>query len=303
MKKTIKLFSIFCLILVLCSSLFAGCDLFGGGSDGVERYNDELTSATGKWFLMDDSDTYFEFDGTKNVMTVKYFEDGAFKYDGKFRAIYKGLGDDVVTPLTYVVKRSDKAKEDWINCYVENFKQDFTQFTIMNIEEDLGMIDASLYSHVYRISELPYKMGTYILEGKEFKQESDNYKYAKEFYIPSGTYSLSSGESFTFLVTKPTTQELFQYRNGDTIVEGTYMMAQDKKTVYLYISHDQYSKVTKADKEHYDTTFDIYYPPDIYLRGDFSNSEHLIINDLYHHGESPIEVPDSAWTFGKYIKN
>lgn len=301
MKKTIKLFSVFCLIFVLCSSLFVGCDLFG--KDDVERYNDELTSATGKWFLIDDADTYFEFDGSKNVMTFKYFEDGVQKHDGKFRVVYKGLGDDVITPMTYVITRSDKTKEDWINCYVEDFKQDFSQFTIMNIEEDLGMIDASLYSHVYRISELPYKMGTYILEGKEYKEDTNNYKYANEFHIPSGTYSLSSGESFTFLVTKPTTTELFQYKNGNVLVEGTYRMAQDKKTIYLYITHDQYTKVTNADKERYDTTFDIYYPPDIYLRGDFSNGEYIVINDLYHHGESPIETPDSAWTFGKYVKN
>lgn len=301
MKKTIRLLFVFCLIFVLCSSLLAGCDFLS--EDDVERYNDELTSATGKWFLVDDTDTYFEFDGSKNVMTFNYFEDGVRKYDGKFRAVYRGLGDDVITPMTYVITRSDKAKEDWVNCYVENFKENFTQFTIMNIEEDLGMIDASLYTHVYRISELPYKMGTYILEGNEYKEDSNNYKYANEFYIPSGTYSLSSGESFAFLVTKPTTTELFQYKNGDVVVEGTYRMAQDKKTIYLYIEHDQYSKVTNADKERYDTTFDIYYPPDIYLRGDFSNSEYIVINDLYHHGESPIKIPDSAWIFGNYVKN
>lgn len=300
MKKSIKFFSVFCLIFVICSFLLTGCDIFG--DDKVEKFDNELKSATGTWFFMDDNDTYFEFDGSKNVMTFKYFEDGTQKYNGTFRVVYKGLGEDVITPLTYIITRSDKTKEDWINCYVEDFKQDFSQFTIMNIEEDLGMIDASLYSHVYRISELPYKMGTYILEGKELKEETDNYKYANEFHIPSGTYSLSSGESFTFLVTKPTTTELFQYINGDVLVEGTYSMAEDKKTIYLYIEHDQYSKVTNADKENYDTTFSIYYPPDIYLRGDFSNSEHLIINDLYHHGESPIKTPDSAWVFGKYVK-
>lgn len=305
MFKKCKLFLIIFLLLV-CSCLLTGCDLIGeitGGGNSNNKYNDELQSITGKWVLLNDNDTYFQFDGSNKSMTVSYFEDGTSKYTGNFRAIYRGVGSDVGTPLTLIVTRSDKEKEDWISCYTENFDDNFTQFTIFDEEEDLGIIDGTVYTHIYRISELPYKMGTYILEGNEYKQETNNYYDGNYYVIPNGTYSLDSGESFTFFFSKPKSYERFQFKKGDTVIEGVCTIHQDKKTIYLYIEHDPYSKVTKADKEFYDTTFSINYPPDFYLRGDFSNKDNIIINDLYHHAESQTKIEDSIWTFGTYNKN
>ena len=307
MKKIITLFSFFLLITISC--MLTGCDILNdlldgaGSNNSKENFDSELESSTGKWLMKNDEDTYFIFDGSKNVMTYSYVEDGINKYTGTYRVVSKGTSKDVITPLTFIFTRSDKEKEDWIGCYVEDFKSDFTQFTIMSEEEDLGMIDGSIHTYIYRISELPYKMGSYILEGNDYKVESDNYKYSNEFCIPSGTYTLETGERFTFLYTKPVTNELFQYVNGETIIEGTITIAEDKKTIYLYIENDPYNKVTDADKERYDTTFRIYYPPDFYLRGDFSNPNKIVINDLYHHTESPSEVEDSTWVFGTYSKN
>ena len=307
MKKITNLFSV--LLLTTISCVLASCDLLndllgGNGSNNSEKHFDsELESSTGKWLLQDDTDTYFTFDGSKNVMTYSYVEDGISKYSGTYRVVSQGTGKDVITPLIFVFTRSDKDKEDWIGCYVEDFDNDFTQFTIMSEEEDLGIIDGSIHTYIYRISELPYKMGSYILEGNGYKVESDNYKYSNQFCIPSGTYTLETGERFTFLYTKPVTNELFQYVNGETIVEGTITISEDKKTIYLYIENDPYNKVTDADKEHYDTTFSIYYPPDFYLRGDFSNPNKIVINNLYHHLESPSEIEDSIWVFGTYNKN
>ena len=307
MKKIISLFSIFVFIVVSC--MLTSCDiangLFGdnGSKNSAENFDKELESSTGKWLMQDDEDTYFTFDGSENVMSFNYVEDGVDKYSGTYRVVSKGTGKDVLTPLTFIFKRSDKTKEDWIGCYVEDFKTNFTQFTIMSEEEDLGMIDASIHTHIYRISELPYKMGSYILEGNDYKIESNNYKDSNRFCIPYGTYKLETGESFTFLYTKPGSYELFQYINGDIIVEGVITIAEDKKTIYLYTENDPYNKITKADQERYDTTFTIYYPPDFYLRGDFSNPEYILINDLYHHSESPSEIKDSTWVFGTYNKN
>ena len=266
MKKNINLLSV--LLLTTTSCVLTGCDfiddfLGGNGSNNNEKnFDSELESSTGKWLLQDDADTYFTFDGSKNVMTYSYVEDGISKYSGTYRVVSRGTGKDVITPLTFIFTRSDKDKEDWVGCYVEDFDSDFTQFTIMSEEEDLGIIDGSIHTYIYRINELPYKMGSYILEGNEYKVESDNYKYANQFCIPSGTYTLETGERFIFLYTKPVTNELFQYINGETIVEGTITIAEDKKTIYLYIENDPYNKVTDADKERYDTTFGIYYPPD-----------------------------------------
>lgn len=294
------------LCLIACMLLLGGCDLLSGPANNeapkVDEYEDELQSSTGKWILLDDDDTFFTFDGSKGVMTFSYVEDDTEKYSGSFRVVYRGIGKSVITPLTFIFTRSDKAKEDWIGCYVEDFDTDFSQFTLFTEEEDLGMTDGSIYTHIYRISELPYKMGTYVLQGREYKEESNNYKYADSYCIPTGTYTLPSGESFTFLTVKKNARELFRYVNGDIVIEGTYTIASDKKTIYLYIEHDPYSKVTKADKDKYDTTFDLNYPPDFYLRGDFSSSDHIKINDLYHHTYSPTEIEDSAWVFGTYTK-
>lgn len=298
---------IFLMLLFVFVFTLTGCDFLGdifediSNSDG-EKYDHEFESSTGCWKLSGDEDTYFIFDGSKGVMSLRYIEDGNPKYSGTYRAIYRGIGKNVLTPLAILITRSDKEKEDWLSCYVEDFHEDFTQFTIMAEEEDLGMISGSFYTHIYRISELPYKMGTYVLEDKDYKEESNNYRDADSLYIPNGTYALETGERFTFLMTKPMSRELFQYKNGDVVVEGTFFMASDRKTIYLYIEHDPYSKVTNADKDEYDTTFDIYYPPDFYLRGDFSNSDSIIINDLYHHSESPTEIQDSTWKYGTYVK-
>lgn len=301
MKKIINLFSI--LFLVTISSILFSCDilnsLVGGNSS---EFDDELESSTGTWLLQDNEDTYFTFNGNKNVMTYSYVEDGVSKYSGTYRVVYRGNGKDVSTPLTFIFTRSDKDKEDWIGCYVDDFESNFTQFTIMSEEEDLGMIDGSIHAYIYRISQLPYKMGCYILKGNDYKIESNNYKYSNQFCIPSGNYSLETEESFTFLYTKPETYELFQYNNGEIIIEGILTIASDKKTIYLYIENDPYNKVTNEDKEHYDTTFGIYYPPDFYLRGDFSNPNHIIIDGLYHHSESKSEIEDSMWIFGTYKK-
>ena len=257
MKKIINLFSI--LFLATISSMLFSCDILNGLVGGnSSEFDDELESSTGTWLLQDSEDTYFTFNGNKNVMTYSYVEDGVSKYSGTYRVVYRGNGKDVSTPLTFIFTRSDKDKEDWIGCYVDDFESNFTQFTIMSEEEDLGMIDGSIHTYIYRISQLPYKMGCYILKGNDYKIESNNYKYSNQFCIPSGNYSLETEESFTFFYTKPETYELFQYNNGEIIIEGILTIASDKKTIYLYIENDPYNKVTNEDKEHYDTTFGIY---------------------------------------------
>lgn len=307
-KKTIWIKYLVCIVcvflLISTCCMLTGCDifdsLFDSGDSNEKEYDSELPSATGKWQLIDDADTYFIFDGAKNAMTYRYVEDGSEKYHGTFRVVYKGLGKDVLTPLTFIFTRSDKNKEDWVGCYAEHFDSSFTQFTVMSEEEDLGMIDGSIHTHIYRISELPYKMGSYVLEGHTYTEESNDYSDANKFCIPNGTYVLESGEAFTFLSPKPRTPELFRYVNGDIVVEGVLTIAEDKKTVYLYIENDPYNKVTNADKDRYDTTFGIYYPPDFYLRGDFSNPDRIVINGLYRHTATPSTVEDSTWVFGTY---
>lgn len=301
--KKVKLFLLINLVICLLISL-TSCGIFNnqGKKDNTEEFNDELTSSTGRWNLMGDDTTYFIFNGTKNKMTLEYYEESTLKYSGTFRVVYRGNGKDVVTPLTFIITRTDKEKEDWLGCYVDNFKEDFTQFTIMYMEEDLGMIDATIHTHLYRINEMPYKLGTYILESKTYKEEANNYKYANELSIPSGTYELNENTSITFLMTKPTTSYPFMYQHNDTVIYGYVQIAYDTKSLYLYIDHDPYEKVINDDKKYYDTSFSLYYPPNFYLRGEFNHHDKLIINDLYHHTEDRTGIDEGIFVFGTYNK-
>ena len=87
------------------------------------------------------------------------------------------------------------------------------------------------------------------------------------------------------------------------MLQGIFNIAQDRRTIYLYIEHDIYEKVRESDKKDYDTTFSLNYPPDFYLRGNFdTDANSLVIDGLYHHDYSPTEIDDSVWVFGTYNK-
>jgi len=295
-------FIVLLLIVAVVSVMLAACDLsFGAGSD-VTRYDESFEASTGKWLLLDNETTYFVFDGSAGVMTFSYYEDGALKYRGKFRAVYKSSADADI-PLTFAVTRNDKVKEDWINCYVENFEESFTQFSVTFEEEDLGVIDGTVYTHVYRISEMPYKIGTYVLDGNDYKPFNKTGFDDGQYRIPEGTYVCNGGQSLTVFPIMNESYSLFIYTNGETVIEGMFNIAADRLTIYLYIEHDIYQKVRAVDKGDYDTTFSLNYPPDFYLRGNFDTSNNsIVINGLYHHPESSTEIKDSVWVFGAYTK-
>lgn len=297
-----KKFALLLLILTVVSIFLTSCDSIFGGDSDVVKYTDKMESATGTWRLLDDEDTYFVFDGAEKIMTFSYFEDGAKKYSGSFRAVRR-TDEDATTPLSFILTRTDKEKEDWLSCYTESFDTSFTQFSIMLLEEDLGVADGTVYTHVYRLSEMPYKIGTYVSDGNDYKAFSKTGFDDGKYRIPEGTYACEGGQSLTVFPLMNQSFSLFRYENGDDVVEGIFNISEDRGTVYLYIEHDIYQKIRQADVEDYDTTFSTYYPPDFYLRGNFDTSSNsIVINDLYHHEYSPTEIEDSVWVFGTYEK-
>ena len=309
MKRIIKY--VLTLLLIIPLFTLSACDLFNGGSNSKKdstTYNEELTSSTGKWYLLNDnkesSDTYFEFNGSKDIMTFKYVEEGNDKLGGSYRVVYRENNGQNATTLTFVFKVNSREKEDWLYAYADDFETDFTQFTTIREERSEGMNDGRIYAHIYRLSELPYKLGTYVKQGKEFKEERDNYKYANYYQVPNGTYSLDEDVYMTFFMPKPYSYALFRYVNGNQIIEGVYWTATDKKTIYLYIEHDPYEYIRREDRENYDMTFSHDYPPDFYLRGNFELSNNsIVINDLYHHEYSPTKIEDKVFRLGTYTKN
>ena len=309
MKKLIKL-------LVIPFALFSltGCDLLSGvfgGGESAQNNDKEYDATTGKFCYIDENkqatDNYFIFDGSKNVMSFEYYESGAKKLAGTFRfVITADKGKDRSYCFMYCFDKKDGEKEDVVYCYSDDFStyETFTQFTIMQEEKKFTNSDKLVDFHTYRISELPYKMGTYVREGSSFKEEKDEYLYADQYFIPSGTYVLNENVSFTSFWTKQRHGALFAYRNGDVIYEGMYWITSDKTKTYNYIQHDMSQKVTRADKEIYDTTFDIYYPPDVFLHGDFDVTEQkpsITINDLIIQEHAP-NFPDNFWQMGTYTK-
>ena len=291
------------LIVATVSAMLSGCDLFfGHKSNGTVNYDEKMDASTGKWLLLDEEDTYFVFDGSEGVMTFSYYEDGALKYQGGFRSIYRSL-DDAKTPLTFILTRSDKEREDWISCYAEGVDKGFTQFSIIYAEEDLGVTDGTVYTHVYRIGEMPYKFGTYVLEGNSHKSYSKDIYSDGQYRLPEGTYTAEGSQSLFVLPLINQSFSLFIYTNGETVIEGIFNISEDRKTLYLYIENDIYEKIRKSDKDNYDTTVSIYYPPDFYLRGSFDNNDNsIVINGLYHHPYSPTEIQDSVWVFDTYTR-
>ena len=303
MTKTSRRFIALLLVVATVSVMLSGCDLiFGQKTDDTVNYDEKMDASTGKWLLLDEEDTYFIFDGSEGVMTFSYYEDGALKYQGSFRSIYKS-SSDAKTPLTFILTRSDKEKEDWISCYAEGVDKGFTQFSIICAEEDLGFIDGTVYTHVYRIGEMPYKFGTYVLEGNSHKSYGKDIYNDGQYRLPEGTYTAEGGQSLFVLPLINRSYSLFIYTNGETVVEGIFNISEDRRTLYLYIENDIYEKVRKADMDNYDTTVSFYYPPDFYLRGSFDNNDNsIVINGLYHHTNSPTEIQDSVWVFDTYTR-
>lgn len=234
-------------------------------------------------------------------MTFSYVEGGEKKYGGNFRVVYKGNGSDSTYTFNWILTREKSEKDDWVYCYADDFESSFTQFTTIKEEQDLGVTDGRVYSHIYRPSELPFALGTYVKEGAAFKRERDDYEYANRYQLPAGTYYLDESTYFEIIMPKPYAYALFAYHNGVETVEGVYWTANDKKTIYLFLDHGPYDYVKKQDRSDYDTTFSNYYPPDFYLRGNFDVADNsFTVSELYHHGESKTAVPDSVWKFGTY---
>lgn len=292
----------------LLFTCLVGCEFFGGSAKNYEK---EYTPTTGKFCYLDENkqatDNYFLFDGSKNAMTFEYYENGAQKLSGIFRFVVPSeKGTKRTYCFSYCFDKKDGEKEDVVYCYSDNFSTDdsFTQFTIMQEEKKYMNSDKATDFHIYRLSELPYKMGTYVREGSSYVEEKDEYAYADKYFIPSGTYAISDSVSFTSFYTKKRTSALFSYRNGDQVVEGIYNVGVDKDKVFLYIQHDIYQKVTKTDQEIYDTTFSKYYPPDFNLYGSFDVSgqlQSISISEVAPTTNAPSH-PDNFWQSGTYTR-
>ena len=286
----------------------SACDLLPSGGSGSHNYDKEIESVTSKWVFLDENksatNNYFIFDGSENVMSFKYYENDSQKYSGTFRIVTPSeKGKDASYTFMWCLNKKDGQKEDVIICYSDNFsatETSFTQFTVLKISKKLAV-----YEHIYRISELPYKVGTYVKEGHSYQVEDNNFCYADYYQIPSGTYHLDEDTSITFLTTKPYRYALFSYTSGNITTEGVFNTGTNTNPndrMYLYIQHDPYTKVSQADKAIYDTTFSAYYPPDVFLYGTFQVSNNSVsISEVIFQEHAPA-FGQGYWKTGAYTK-
>ena len=174
--------------------------------DTEEEHLREYEPITGKFVLHDAldkryeyHDTYFIFDGSRNVKTVKYYENGELKREGQFNKIltYKDRIGKWCDNLHLNIKIDSKTYEH-ISTYTESFEP-LNQFRIL---EEYEGFDTRFY-----LSELPYVMGTYVREGAEYKEEAyHTNKY--DCLVPSdsriniafdGTFKMDDDHYFYFL--------------------------------------------------------------------------------------------------------
>lgn len=200
MKKTWKF-----LPILLISTLLTACPM-PWEQDTDEMHYRHYENLTGKFVLYDQLDkrvtyenTYFEFDGSKGTFSMKYYENGELKKEGKFEKIitYKDRIGKWADNLHLNIHVGDHYEH--ISTYTESFEP-LNQFRILE--------EYTKFDERYFLSELPYVMGTYVREGSEFKQEAHNTNTGRDYTVPdetnftaalNGTYKLDDEHYFYFV--------------------------------------------------------------------------------------------------------
>ena len=202
-----------CLLLVLMMSLsvfaLSGCELIGSitGSGDSNVHTSSYDAITGRFYLYEAADkrasyyeTYFDIDGSDGNFSLKYYENGALKKEGKFQKIV--TREDRVGYMTdnlhFNVKCGDTYEH--IGAYTESFEPLY-QFRI--IEEYRGGND----EYKYYYSELPFALGTYVKEGASYIEEAPT-KNTTNYRVPTlenytselnGRYELDAEHYFYFI--------------------------------------------------------------------------------------------------------
>ena len=218
MKKITKLFLI--LLYIISTIILVGCDalkdIIGGDTD-----NSHISSyepITGIFYLYEAFDerincenTYFDINGSKDDFSLKYYENGVLKKEGKFKKVivYEDKVGYWCDNLHLNIKCGDTYEH--ISAYTESFDP-VNQFRI--IDEYSGGNKEMKYYY----SELPFVLGTYVREGVDFVAESSN-KNDVDYSVPTkncytselnGKYVLDENHYFYFISPKG-----YTLKNGD----------------------------------------------------------------------------------------
>ncbi len=173
---------------------------------------------------------YFEFSKDK----FRYYENGVLKKEGSHRITYYGLENEI-SPLHLNLEFGKDSTGlsifDYIDCYTEDLKDEFRQFTIMSEGYHIKPLrQGGVPVRSYHLSEMPYAFGTYVKEGAE----SYTYKNGKANYLNSakldGTFCDENGNKFYFAnnsysanaqSVSYTVYMRYENNQNDTFIEGT----------------------------------------------------------------------------------
>ncbi len=239
------------LAVFISSIILSSCSGFGD-SDNIHKKSFE--PITGKFVLYETTDknlsgfeAYFDIDGSKGNFSLKYYEDGALKKEGKFQRIvtYEDKIGKVQDNLHFSIKCSDSIEH--IGTYTESLDT-INQFRIL---EEYNGSDSKYY-----LSELPFIMGTYVREGQEYKAETLN-SNEKDYLTPTiecftnglnGIYRLDHDHYFYFSSPKVNSLYAFSYfqyyssslsKPLEGFVQGkTYSQPETQTRLYLTYSRN-----------------------------------------------------------------
>ena len=262
MKRFTRLFLAIAMLIGVCAVL-SGCDaiigIFGGvGGDSDTVHVSSFEPITGRFYLYeaadkraDYADTYFDIDGSADNFSLKYYENGVLKKEGDFQKIVthpERIGY-LCDNMHFNLKCGDTYEH--ISTYTEAFDK-INQFRIID-EYSGGKTEIKYY-----YSELPFVLGTYLREGAEFTEESQN-KNSVDYTIPTldnytselnGKYALDDEHYFYFISPRgyelkdgPYMNSYFQYFSPelDKPLEGfahgiTYKGSYAPPRIYLTYS-------------------------------------------------------------------
>ncbi len=257
------------LLIIVPLFTLTGCgisEIFAGDTDTIHKSSFE--PITGKFVLREQEDervaytnTYFDIDGSKGNFTLKYYENGALKKEGKFQRIvtYQEKIGKVVDNLHFNVKCGNDYEH--ISTYTESLDP-INQFRI--IEEYTGS------DKKYYLSELPFVMGTYVREGQQYKAETLN-PSEEDYLTPTlklftsglnGCYKLDEDHYFYFVFPKVNSHYAFAYfqyyspslsKPLEGFAQGkTFSEPQTRTCLFL-----TYSREVQFDKVYKDTANEV----------------------------------------------
>jgi hypothetical protein len=182
--------------LFLLPLLAASCGLIN--DDPATFY--EFNEMSGRWDLVVSEnlafkakEAHFVFNGGKNIMNYKYYEDDVMVDHGSF---YGRFQTEKTVPVSFGFRSSVKeGGNNVVYAYTEGEQKDFQQSTIFKEYQQAGFTRGLPASNPYNMTNFPFAYGTFLKEGKTLKEFTGKKAHHSAF-LGGKTFLASDGESF-----------------------------------------------------------------------------------------------------------